>query len=442
MAAIALIAIIASTTSYRSSPAPVPPRTNHSYLFFMKAPTEAHPVGGFRWHQDSPSGFTVASMEAVLQALNITPTQATDPKRDVHVGFTFQWEMLDCFLSPHTCTTNQTIIGITNFLNAAKQLKIPVAITLDPQQFWYQTGLWNWFNSTQPGYDSNNVHNVEWIGWEPENATMIAWRDWGSQFRMPTPQPNIASPALLKQIQSVLRTVVQGIRTWYEAQTPDIQQLLVAVKIGEEVDIGANYYYYEDGNQFLKNHSDPKNDPKYGLKPAKGLSGGLPAMGYNMLKTLGIRSSGGPPTRQEITKGVQNYFQSAIEACIEAWPLMGEQEMLFAHAGFVSDPLLIEWQSPAVWPAIPTYSFYMGVNNTPGQPGLATMLNSYDPDYKRFSAGEFNCFGCSTPEAWNGTFSALYNNGHGLLRYASFYNVGSLASSSAGIEGLHRFLQL
>lgn len=72
-----------------------------------------------------------------------------------------------------------------------------------------------------------------------------------------------------------------------------------------QVDIGANYYYYEDGNQFLKNHSDPKNDPKYGLKPAKGklqcvritsiilipvcegLSGGLPAMGYNMLKTLG-----------------------------------------------------------------------------------------------------------------------------------------------------------
>lgn len=41
--------------------------------------------------------------------------QATDPKRDVHVGFTFQWEMLDCFLSPHTCTTNQTVSNSFSF---------------------------------------------------------------------------------------------------------------------------------------------------------------------------------------------------------------------------------------------------------------------------------------------------------------------------------------
>ena len=72
----------------------------------------------------------------------------------IRVGLTYQWEMLDCFLSPHTCTTAQTVQGVTNFLNAAKpkETRTPVQITLDTVQFWYASNLWNWFDG-QRGVD-------------------------------------------------------------------------------------------------------------------------------------------------------------------------------------------------------------------------------------------------------------------------------------------------
>ena len=206
------------------------------------------------------------------------------------VGLTYQWEMLDCFLSPHTCNTSQTVEGVVNFLNAAKNTRTPVQITLDTAQFWYASDLWNFFDPSQPGYDPANVANVEWTGWSSDSATMISWRNWGSQFRMPTPQPNLASPLLLQKLSKVLISVVGSIKQWYNDQTPEVQELLVDIKLGEEVDVGANFYYYPNGNQIWKDH--PKNtsfDPdfsKFGPKWSKGLSGGLPALGYNMVTTI------------------------------------------------------------------------------------------------------------------------------------------------------------
>lgn len=339
------------------------------------------------------------------------------------VGLTFQWEMLDCFLSPHTCNTSQTVAGITNFLDAAVSCQVPVQITLDTVQFYYETLLWNWFDPHQAGYDPKNTAHVEWTGWTNSTATMIAWRNWGSQFRMPTAQPNLASPRLIAQTQAALRTVVCAIRLWYDAQTPANRRLLVGIKLGEEVDVGVNYYYYPNGNEiYRKSPNSSADDPdfkKSGPKWTKGLSGGLPAMGYNMLRTMGLRSAGGPPTRDEITAGVQYYFAAIIAACVQAWPALNTSEFhgfLAAHGGAVSDPLMIKWDSPMVHPALPAYSVYFGpaslnVSGGPvGQPGLRAALQAYTPSSMEFAVGEWYCMGCSTAQEWELAFTRVFHN--------------------------------
>lgn len=65
--------------------------------------------------------FSAASFADALAALNVTGNDR------VGVGLTFQWELLDCFLAPHTCTTNLTLVGMYNFLDNAVKFQIPVA---------------------------------------------------------------------------------------------------------------------------------------------------------------------------------------------------------------------------------------------------------------------------------------------------------------------------
>lgn len=376
---------------------------------------------------------------------------------------------------------------------------------MDPFQFYYASNLWNWFDPQQPGYDADNVANVEWTNWTSDSATMVAWRNWGSQFRMPTPQPNIASPQLLAKVRTAVVEVVVGLRTWYEKQTPANQALLVAVKIGEEIDVGANYYYYPDGNTiYRRSPQNASGDPTYGLNKTQNLAGGLPALGYNMVQTLGLRMSGGPPTRQEVTAGVQHYFRNALNAAVQTWPLLAAKQMLFAHAGYgwsccccqvcpvdgscswgflgvsrdpsyypyqnvclsyplpfsdfqlffsiesslcscrisdpVSDPLLIEWSSPMVSPAVPTYSFYVNPGDIPGEPGLALALQGYDPSGHAFAAGEFFCFACRNQSQWYAAFQAMFNNKYGKLRFASVYNLGPFLKSPGAVAALRQFV--
>ena len=414
------------------------------HVFFIKAPTSpAAPPINFTWLQQSPTSFSADSFRNAMGSLhkgNATENLASS----IRVGLTYQWEMLDCFLSPHTCTTSQTVEGITNFLNAAKETRTPVQITLDTVQFWYSSDLWNWFDATQPGYAQQNLHNVEWTGWTPANATTIAWRNWGSQFRMPTPQPNLASPQLLEKLSAVLITVIGAIREWHDAQTPDVRQLLVDIKLGEEVDVGANFYFYPSGNQLRT--QDPSHDPKYGPKWTEGLSGGLPAQGYNLVRTLGLRTSGGPPTRDEITQGVQHYFAALVKACKAAWPGLGagglradavaRSPTLSLHAGLVGDPLLIKWTAAMVGGAIPGYSAYPGVGDKIGQPGLATALQSYDPDGRRFVVAESTCFGCQNAQEWLSYFDSIFNNPYGSAQYVRIYNIQPFIAAGGALDAL------
>jgi hypothetical protein len=429
--------------------------TGPRHILFMKAPTSgALPNRTWSMLQQNPSTAFTAQHLRDMMALVGQSSQAENAM--IRVGVTFQWELLDCFLSPHDCTPEQVADGIGAFLRAAVAANVPVEITLDPVQFYYASNLWNWWDPGRPGFDPNNVDNVEWTGWDASSAMKIAWRDWGSQFRMPTPQPNLASPALLNATRGALAMAVGAIRAWYEACTSDAQKnLLVGVKLGEEVDVGANFYYYKGGNALL--NASASDDPTHGPDWSKGLFGGLPAVGYNMLRTLNIRASGGAPTRREITMGVQNYFARIIDACLQAWPALADNGLLVAHAGHVEDPLLIEWSAPMVKPAMPGYSFYFGPGDfapgkpSPvGQPGLRDALAAYHNVNQtkkkadmRYVVAESACFGCGTVEQWKGYFDAVFSetmNPYGKVAYLRYYNIEPFANSPGAVEALRQFV--
>ena len=418
------------------------------HIFFMRGPTSPS-LPNMTWRmlqQDPETSFTEQHLREMIRLLGADNFTSGAVK----VGVTFQWELLDCFLSPHDCTPEQVAEGVTNFLSSAATTRIPVEITLDPAQFYYATGLWNWFDPLQPNYDPKNVQNVEWTGWDASSATKIAWRDWGKQFRMPTPQPNWASPALLNATSSALHKVIGAIREWWEKSPVEDRKLLVGIKLGEEVDVGANYFYYANGNSLLNESS--AMDPTHGPDWSKGLFGGLPAMGYNMLQTRGVRSEGAPPTRDEITDGIRAYFSHIIKACTDAWPELHTNDLLVAHAGHVEDPLLARWDAPMVAPAVPGYTFYFGPGKFPGpgrpspvgQPGLRKALKTYyGKDEPRYVVAESACFGCSTADEWVAYFTAIFSsssNPYGRVDYMRYYNIAPFVQAPGAIEGLRRFV--
>jgi hypothetical protein len=312
---------------------------------------------------------------------------------------------------------------------------------LDPFQFWYETNLWNWFDPETEGYDPKNIENVEWTNFSNTSATSIAWRNWGSQFRMPTPQPNIASPQLLEKVAKGIEEAVSAVKSWYETSTR--RDLLVSLKIAEELDVGANFYFYPNGNSYRTQSRD--NDPTYGPDWSQGLSGGLEPMGFNMLRTLNIRVDGGPPTRDEIKIGVQHYFNTSLQAALKVWPELIDLDILFTHGGLCGDHL-IPWASAMVDPSSPAYSFYLKKSKSPldGNDELIKSLTSYDPSRKRFAVGEYTCVDCAhnSTQDWLESLNnvLLVHNASFFVRFVSVYNLSPFASSSGAVSALHQLL--
>ena len=118
--------------------------------------------------------------------------------------------------------------------------------------------LWNWFDPSQPGYNSSNVHNVEWTSWDSCNATQIAWRNWGRQRRV-APHPNLASKQVTDAHSSALFPLAHIVADWYNKLPQQKQYLLAAAKVGWEVDIGLNFYFYPNGNSYRT--QPPAADP-------------------------------------------------------------------------------------------------------------------------------------------------------------------------------------
>ncbi len=96
---------------------------------------------------------------------------------------------------------------LNNLLALADKYNLPVMVEFDGID-WQQgyPELWNWFDPSMPGYNPDNVNNVEWTSWNNTDAVKLGWRNWGNQIRI-QPMPNLASPAYRNACYTKLRVL-------------------------------------------------------------------------------------------------------------------------------------------------------------------------------------------------------------------------------------------
>lgn len=216
---------------------------------------------------------------------------------------------------------------IREHLKQAQENVLPVLVQLDTITFMTaRPDLWNWWDESKPGYNPENVSNVEWTGWSPKDAVKIGWLNWGRQIRL-HPMPNLASPQYRAESERLLKRYMNVVKEWHDALPADKKWLLVGVKIMGEIYFGANNFYYPDGNKYVD--EAPENDPAK-LPSATDLpSRGMQTIGYAALKAWGMKDSG------EITAAdifaiekKHSLLLSEFAAKLGLFP----REMLFSHA--------------------------------------------------------------------------------------------------------------
>lgn len=390
------------------APAVVVPR----YIFVNKAP-------GIDWNQAKPETFTRRSLDEIKNAMNVPENPA------LRVGAAFFFSILE--------TDPDTLVkSVRALLRASEDSGVPVMVTLDGQQWWAtRPDLWNWWDPKRPGYNPENVNNVEWTGWTPTMAVKIGWRNWGNQLRV-CPAPNIASPRFVQANLERLDLIVPVIAAWYRDLPKEKKYLLGAVKVGNEAGTGYNAFYYPDGNRYLEQWpNDPSHDPQTGLKLAQGLSGGVAQIGYAAVKTVGIRSQG-EITRDDIGKATQQY----LAALAERTHRQGIPEgLIYAHQGGTYPP----WGTHLPFSAAfnrwsrPCWSFYWLDPKTCGD--LGEQLGD-----KPWAAGEWWWPGSSARE-WEDHLERTLRFGN--CRMIGIYNwdcVLELRKDQAGIQAIRNLV--
>jgi hypothetical protein len=131
----------------------------------------------FDYDPGVPRTFTQESISTMLAALN--NTRGGD-RRQLAFSFDF-WTLYDANVSV-------MLESLDALLALALNNDLPLSLSIDATQWWqFRPDLWNWYNSSAPGYDAANVANVEWAGPTVADATSISWRNWGYVRRVPGP---------------------------------------------------------------------------------------------------------------------------------------------------------------------------------------------------------------------------------------------------------------
>ena len=320
------------------------------------------------WVVDDPSSFTQASIDEILTAFG---GQRGSAARKLCVSFNL-WTLFDANASTMLASLDALLA-----LSLANEL--PLSISLDPTQWWDdQPQLWNWFSRHSQGYDPNNVANVEWTGPSPANATLISWRNWGSQFRMGTPHPNFASAAFREAAVASVSPLASRIAAWYRALPVGKRWLLASVRATQELWIATNYFYYDGGNALV--NKNPKRDP------TGGPGGSAVQLGYAAV--CGGAGAGGPGcsgapgdalTAAQLDAVVSSFAEFAAQALLDAGI---PRSRVFVHTGTFfggaprcdSNCTFNSPQAALVASAAPAWSLYGGETAAASAVGLAEAL--------------------------------------------------------------------
>lgn len=364
------------------------------YMFVRKNPMNCNPGDcRYLWNMDDPSKINAAAISEITSKIGTGNSTNT---RKVGIGITFNYWIGDF---------NKHKESLSKLLQTIQEQNIPIFINFEGLG-WLdkRPDLWNWFNPSLPGYNPENVKNVEWTCWESTCAIQKAWRNWGSEFEV-KPEPNIASDTVIKATKDATTEFLKIVVDWYKLLRPDQKYLLGGISLGGEVDIGANYYYYPNG-----------------INNGKGLKGSV-QIGFNAVKTAGIKSSG-IITTNDINTVVQRY-QTALNK--NAYELGIPRNKIFNHNGGKGAAPFIEYPDGVAFESLegslntyaqPGWSFYGDVTANPqNYPDLGKTLDQIGNTQ------------WSSPEwlSWAGDYAGWVTSLRGTLNYRNnrFINVAN-----------------
>jgi hypothetical protein len=235
------------------------------------------------WQVNNPASFTQAGIDTLLGALGTVG----NARRRLGMANTF---------SILNYSVPNLIASLTRFLALSRANDLPVFIKLDGVCYWDGSGLWNWFDPDSPGYNPDNVQNVERWGWEPNKAVKIGWRNWGAQHRV-KPAPNLASPMFRAATKAVLDQLIPVIVTWYRELPADKKWLLAGVCFGWELTTYTQAAYFENGNAVWAANPTwaygPLNDPPWFARGFNDAPTHWEALGYAAADVMGLQNRRG-----------------------------------------------------------------------------------------------------------------------------------------------------
>lgn len=300
------------------------------YIFLRKVNT---PCGDcILWDGNNPENYNTAAINEIVNAVGTRGT----PARRLGVGALFE---------PNWVDVGRTKQSLINLLNTSLANDFPVYLSLDNYNWWdARPNLWYWW---EPGISAAEKAarkaNVEWSDWDgatnDAHALKISWTNWGVQFRRP-PGPNLLSPAYIQNSLDNLNQLLPPVIDWYNNLPADKKYLLGGVDFGNELEIGANFYYYPNGNSYID--QPPSGDPN----PVNFLASTV-QIGYAALKTGNIRSSG-IISSDDLNEAVRRYLNVLTKYAYDAGI---PRNKIFNHTGGKgSSP---DWVYPASYPAFP-----------------------------------------------------------------------------------------
>ena len=304
------------------------------------------------WDENEPATITQASIDLLLAAAGGARGSARR-----RLCFGYQFNVLDGFAPAAKLAA----------LDAARALALandlPIVVTFDALEFWQgRPDLWNWWNSSLPGFDPANALNVEWTGPSPGNATRIAWCNWGAQFRK-VPHPNLNSPAFRAAAAAAVRPFAARVADWLATTLAPAgkQALLAGVKVAWEAWIGTNFFFYPGGNALVD--APPSADPTAGVAASAQL-------GYAALCAAG--GAAACPAAGAISQaqldGVLNAYLEFAAGVVAGAGLPRHKVLTHAGSYFGAPPtrgVLFNSAAPSV--------------TTQARPGWSLYANAFDP---------------------------------------------------------------
>jgi len=271
------------------------------------------------WDASRPETFNQASFDEIIKTYG---TKGTGNRR-LSVAYAFSYLNHEL---------NKIKASLQNMMNLSVANELPIVIHLDGVNEWENSPeLWNWFDSSKPGFKEANIANVERYGWDDSTAVKVCWRNWGNyphNQRRVAPQPNLASNEFRQANKTKLEAILPEIRNWYQNLPADKKYLFGGVVLGWELSPYWNACYYQikdgDGN-IIRNGNDYWNILPHGTPEeinAKDLELGFDTgpkdtsktvkLGYAAARDMNLQNGQDALTNESVGEIMNSYIEYLV----------------------------------------------------------------------------------------------------------------------------------